>query len=67
MAKKHKSDDPTPNGGVRSEVYYLDDENNMVDEKVATRCEVVELDKDGDIVHRTFGRLGGQTTSREEK
>lgn len=55
-------DGPTPHGGVRTVVYYSDDDGNLVDKAAATRAEIVELDARGDQVHRTYGTIDrGQT------
>ena len=32
----------TPSGGDYLEIWYLDDESNSVDEKIATRCIIRE-------------------------
>lgn len=48
---------PTPNGGVRSAAYYLDEQGNSAAKPRATAVEIVELDADDDVIHRTHGRL----------
>ncbi|HVK10317.1 MAG TPA: hypothetical protein VM597_16240 [Gemmataceae bacterium] len=50
-------DGPTPNGGVRSTIYYLDDAGNPADKESATRCEIVEYDAQGNSIHRTHATL----------
>ncbi len=57
MATSKKDDSPTPAGGVRSEMFYMDDKGNPADESVATRCEIVEYDADGKAIQRTYGTL----------
>ena len=52
---------PTPNGGVVSIAYYLDDDRQLVPKSQATNVEIVEEDDTGDIVFRTYGTLGGAT------
>jgi len=47
----------TPNGGVSSTIYYQDSKGNVADKKNATRAEIVEFDKDGLVVGRTYGTL----------
>lgn len=48
---------PTPNGGVASEIFYQDESGQPVPKELATRCEIVELDADGNQVARTYGTL----------
>ena len=58
MATKKEAPGPTPNGGVKSEIYYLDRQTReAVDESVATAAEIVELDAKGNIIHRTYGEI----------
>lgn len=52
---KESSFGKTPAGGVRSEIYYQDDDGNPVDKKKATRAEIVEYDKNGVAIRRTYG------------
>ena len=47
----------TPNGGDYSEIYYLDDEHNVVDAKIATKCIIRECKKDGTLIRETWGIL----------
>lgn len=49
---------PTPNGGVRAEVHYLDAANEPVDKEEAVACEVVEFDAEGQVIQRTYASLG---------
>jgi len=51
-------DGPTPNGGVASIAYFLDDDRQSVPRSRATQVEIVEVDAKGDIVFRTHGTLG---------
>jgi hypothetical protein len=48
---------PTPAGGTRSVIYYLDDEGNPTDPAVATRAEVVEYDEHFRVIRRTYPEL----------
>lgn len=54
--KYQRINEPTPNGGDYSEIYYLDEKNNNVDEKQATKCVIRECKKDGELVNETWGR-----------
>lgn len=49
--------EPTPNGGDYSEIVYLDDNNNVVDENTATKCVIRECKNDGTLVAETFGTV----------
>ena len=57
MATSETCDDPTPNGGIRSEIYYLDSAGEPAEKEDATRAEIVELGVDGEVVHRTYAQL----------
>lgn len=56
MASK-SADGPTPNGGVRSTMFFLDDDGREAAEELATRAVIVEYDEAGNPVHRTYGTL----------
>ena len=45
----------TLHGGDYSKIVFLDEDNNVVDESVATRCAVIEFKDDGTQVYETFG------------
>src|SRR5262249_55568878 len=59
---KESREGPTPNGGVRSEAYYSNDQGEPVDKSVATCIEIVEYDAEGKVVGRTYGTLTPQPT-----
>lgn len=59
MATQKSSNKPTPNGGVKSVMYYRDAEGDPADESVAVQAEIVELDERNNIVFRTYGYLKG--------
>ena len=48
----------TPNGGDYSEIYYLDDNGNLVDETEATKCTIRECKADGTLINEIFGNCG---------
>ena len=53
---KHKRvDGITPAGGDYSEIYYMDDQHNIVDSSVATRCVIRECRNDGELIRETWG------------
>jgi hypothetical protein len=47
----------TPHGGVEAVIVYMDDERSVVDEEVATQAAIRELDKNGNLVFETWGRI----------
>lgn len=51
-----KIEEKTPNGGDYSEIYYFDDDNNLIDEKLATKCVIRECKKNGELVNEIWGR-----------
>lgn len=55
VATSREDEGPTPHGGVKVRLIFLDDDDNNVDESVATRVELVELDAGGQQVWRTYG------------
>jgi hypothetical protein len=57
VATSRDDDGPTPNGGVRSTIYYQDAEGNPVDEADATHVLIVEYDGKGESIQRTYGEL----------
>lgn len=56
MATSKEIKGPTPNGGDRAIAYYQNDQGEAVDEFVATKVEVVEMDGDREIA-RTYADL----------
>lgn len=57
MAKYERVNEETPNGGAYSEIYYLDDQHNVVDSSVATQCVIRECTADGDLICETWGEV----------
>jgi hypothetical protein len=55
---------PTPAGGTYSTAYFLNDAGKLVDEKDATQVNIVEFDKDGKQINRTYGTI--DRTIKEE-
>ncbi len=51
-------DGPTPAGGVRSEITYLDDAGRPTAKVAATKCVIIEYGADGEQLRRTYGLLG---------
>ena len=49
-----RRDNPTPNGGDYSEIFYFDDDGNSVDKTAATRAIVKEYKNDGTVVNEVF-------------
>ncbi len=55
--KVEKIEGKTPNGGVRSEIIYMNDKSELVDKKKATRAVIRELDENNKIIFETWGYL----------
>ena len=55
--KKRKVNEPTPAGGDYSEMIYLDDKGENVDEKFASRGIIRECKADGTVIQETFIQL----------
>ena len=49
-------DEPTPNGGDYSEIYYFNDNGDVVDQEDATRCVIRECKNNGELLNETWGR-----------
>ena len=52
--KYERDNQPTPNGGAYSEVYYLNDQNEVVDASEAMRGVLRECLEDGTLVQETW-------------
>lgn len=63
MASERSIEGKTPNGGVKSTMYFQDDDGQPVEEDVATRAVIVEYGKDGNSIRRTYGTLNPQDSS----
>lgn len=48
----------TPNGGVKSIIYYFDDNGNATDKQSAKRCRIVEVDAHGKAINEISGVCG---------
>lgn len=55
MASYIRTDEKTPCGGAYSEIYFFDENNNIVDEKEAVRCVIRECAENGDLLNETWG------------
>ena len=55
MTTRSRIDEPTPNGGEYSEIVFLNDQYEEVDESEATRCVIRECMSDGKLVAETWG------------
>jgi hypothetical protein len=54
MPTQEGREGPTPRGGVRSVMYYLDADGKPCPKEEAVAAEAVEYDKDGDAIARTY-------------
>jgi hypothetical protein len=50
-----RRDGPTPHGGVASVAYWKDAEGNATTKDAAVMVEIVELDREGNQIARTYG------------
>ncbi|MBS3948404.1 MAG: hypothetical protein KGZ57_08910 [Dethiobacter sp.] len=48
---------PTPAGGVRSDIVYMDDKGNVVDKARSTWAKIRELDQHGNVIMETYGTI----------
>lgn len=58
MASTERIDGRTPSGGDYSEILYLNDAMEPVDEDAATRCVIREFRSDGTLIMETVGLCG---------
>lgn len=54
--KTKRVDKPTPNGGAYSEIFYMDNSRNIVDESDATVAVIRECAQDGTLIRETWLR-----------
>ena len=57
MAKTKMLNEKTPNGGVRSEVLFTDEDGDLVDESEATGATIIEYAENGEEIFRTYGKI----------
>ena len=55
MMTQIRTNEKTPNGGDYSEIFFMNDVGELVDETIATRCAIRECKADGTLVNETFG------------
>lgn len=48
---------PTPNGGVKSTIYYYDAKDNPTNKEDASKAVIVEYDSTGKAVARTYANF----------
>ncbi len=52
---EESSDHETPNGGVKSTIYYRAADGSPAEKEDAVAYEILEFDADGENVGRTYG------------
>lgn len=57
MANYIRKNEPTPNGGAYSEIYFFDENGNNVDETEAVRCVIRECAENGDLINEIWGAV----------
>ena len=65
MASYYKTNAPTPAGGDYSEIYFVDEHYNAVDETKAVRCIIRECKKDGTLINEIFGMCDPSRINKE--
>lgn len=55
MATHKRVNKKTPSGGDYSEIYYMNDNFEVVDETEATLCKILECKANGDLIFETIG------------
>jgi hypothetical protein len=55
---------PTPNGGVESVAFFLDDEDKPIEKAQATRMRILELNDAGEAIFSTYGFLNRTKQSK---
>lgn len=55
MVSSNRIDEPTPSGGDYSVITFFNDNMELVDESVATKCSICEYAYDGKMLFETFG------------
>lgn len=54
--KTIRTNEKTPNGGDYSEIIFFDNQGNIVDESIATKCVIRECKDDGTLINETWGK-----------
>jgi hypothetical protein len=57
VASYQKVKGKTPNGGAYSEIYFFDEDGNIVDETKAVRCVIRECSEQGELITETWGTV----------
>ncbi|WP_417576466.1 hypothetical protein [Paratractidigestivibacter sp.] len=58
MSSYERVNEPTPAGGDYSEIYYLNDDNDVVDSSEAKKCVIRECKADGTLIMEHWGFAG---------
>ena len=56
MAKLKKNIEKTPSGGDYSEIIFLNDKHEVVDETIATLCVIRECTNEGRLLKEIWGK-----------
>ena len=56
MATYKRINEKTPNGGDYSEIFYLNDKNDLADDTLATLFIIRESKNNGELVSETFAK-----------
>lgn len=66
MHSTESREGPTPNGGVRSTIVYLDIDNQPADKADAVACVIIEYDDNDDELMRTYGIISPSQFARRK-
>jgi hypothetical protein len=58
LSTKEKREGLPPNNGIRTEIYYFDDQDNPVKKSDSTKVMIRELDANGNLIFETFATVG---------
>lgn len=65
MATQESHEGRTPRGGVKSTIFYMDENRAPCEKEDAVQAEIVEYDAQGRHVGRTYGYLKSWTPGQE--
>jgi len=58
-------DSKTPNGGIRADIVYIDENNNETEKDTATQVRIIEYDKDDNVIFENWGNISNSDENEE--